>query len=45
MGKKTTAPGPPGVTCDLIKTAKATGVKGLLQVYESTEQKGKVPEQ
>ena len=39
------APGPSGVTSNLIKAAGATGVKGLFQVCEFIEQKGEVPEQ
>ena len=39
------APGPSGVTSDLIRAPGATGVKGLFQVYESIEQEGEVPEQ
>ena len=44
------APGPSGGTSDLIRApgatgVKATGVKGLFQVYESIEQEGEVPEQ
>ena len=37
--------GPLGVTSDLIKAARATGVKGLFQVCVSIEQEGEVPEQ
>ena len=33
------------VTSDLIKAAGATGVKVPFQIYESTEQEGRVPEQ
>ena len=32
------APGPSGVTSNLIKAAGATGVEGLFQVCESIEQ-------
>ena len=39
------APGPSGVTSDLIKAAGATGRKGLFQVCDSSEQEGKFPEQ
>ena len=39
------APGPSGVTSDLIKAARATGVKELFQICKSIEQDGKVPEQ
>ena len=35
------APEPSGVISDLIKAARATGVKGLFQVCESIEQEGK----
>ena len=38
------APGPSGVTSDLIKAAGATGVKGFFR-FESIEQEGEVPEQ
>ena len=37
--------GPSGVTSNLIKTADATGVKGIFQVCKSIEQEGEVPEQ
>ena len=39
------APGPSGITSDLIKAAGVTGVKGLFQVCESVEQESEVPEQ
>ena len=38
------APGPSGVTSDLIKAAGATAVKGLFPVCGTIEQEGEVPE-
>ena len=37
------APGPSGITSDLLKAAGATGVKGLFQVCETIEEQDEVP--
>ena len=39
------APGPSGVTSDLMKAAGATGVRGIFQVCETIEQEDEAPEQ
>ena len=38
-------PWPSGVTSDFIKAAGATGVKRLIQVCESIEKEGELPQQ